>query len=493
MRAILARGSIYTTSLAFQLLSAAVSLPLATRVLPPREYGVVALGYLLLGVTTSVATGGLHLVLGRSYFAEADGPAAARRLITGALIVALVVGAVLVASAPLWIHAFGGVRHRFALVLAILTTMPNAVAAVCGAFFRAADRAARFVTLQLLAGVGGTFAGIFVVALDRGSGATGYWLGNFAAMCAATLLAAIWIRPWLGGVIRARELLSGLRVGLPLVPQGLAALVLALGDRIVIQAREGSAPVGRYQVAYTMGSIALALVTALSMTLPPIIFGAAEHRRWGTLRTTLRAVRMLTAPLAVVLALAGPVLLHAFTPGSYHGKDLAGVVAFVAASALPWAIYGFMTYPLLWRKQTMVIAWTTIVAAVFNVVLVYLLLPYFALPGAASATFAAYWLLAWLLMRASRVTVRVPVTLAECLTWAVAGALVTFGGMAPISGNWLLLRALLTIVALATALPLAKRLIRREDAAQAGSTTTPPQAASVLREIDQTGTAPVTK
>jgi O-antigen/teichoic acid export membrane protein len=462
VRALLARGSIYTMSFAIQLLSAAVSLPLATRVLSTQDYGVVALGYVLLGITTSAGTAGLHLVLGRSYFAEGEGPDAARRLITGAAVVSLGLGMVLAGSAPIWIGALGGVPHRFALVLAIATMIPNCVAATSATFFRAADQAARFVTIQLVAGVGGTFLGIAVVAVHRETGASGYWLGNLIAMTAAALLASAWIRPWKAGPIGAGELRSALRIGLPLVPQGVAGLVLALGDRLVIQARDGSASVGRYQVAYTMGSIALALVTALSMTLPPIIFGTDEQRRWPALASTLRAVRTLTAPLTAGLALGGPVLLRMFTPASYHSGGLPAVVSLVAASALPWAIYGFLTYPLLWHKHTKVIASTTVAAAGVNILLVYLLLPGFGLPGAASATLLAYWLLAWLLMRATRADVRVPATPSECRVWAVAAGMALIGAVAPVTGDWILARAALTVVSVGAALVLARRLVDSE-------------------------------
>lgn len=462
VRALLGRGSIYTASLAIQLVSATVSLPLVTRLLSTREYGIVALGYVVLGLTSGAGTAGLHLVIGRSYFAEADGRQAARRLVSGAFGIAVAVGLIVTATSHWWIAAFGHVAQPRALMLAGATTVPCAVVAVCGSFLRAEDRAARFVALQLVSGIGGTFAGIAAVAIDRSAGAVAYWVGVAAGMVVAALLGLAWIRPWLAGRVHWPEFSSALRIGLPLVPQGVAWLVLGLGDRWVIQTRLGSSPVGRYQVAYTMGGIGLAIVTALSTALPPIIFGAADDGRWRALQSTLRTVRTLTAPIAVALAAGGPVVLHAVTPRSYNTVDVSGVVAALAASALPWAIYGFMSYALIWSKKTGVIAWATGLAAAVNLPLVWLLLPPLGLDGAAIATLAAYWLLAWLMLRAARPIVQVRTTVSEWSIWGVASALIVLGALAPVAEGWLAVRIALTIGALAAGLLLVRRLVRDE-------------------------------
>jgi O-antigen/teichoic acid export membrane protein len=459
IRALMKRGSIYTFSTASQLLLSGLLLPILTRLMPAREYGVVALAILVGGLTGAIGNAGLPVALARTYFAEHDGPASARRLVLGAVVPSLVVVVIAEISSPLWMSLLGGVQPELAVQLGVLATVPSAVVAAGCSYLRCVDRSAGFVAITIVSNIGGTLIGIAAVAVDRGQGATAYMAGIVIGMGLGALLSLVLVVQHGDALPRWRDLQPALRVGTPLIPQGIAWLVLALGDRAVIQAMRGSGPVGRYQVAYTLGAVGLSLVTALCTALPPIIYGRSEAKQWDNLRVALATTTLLAAPVAAALALGGPLVLRLFVPASYRPAELTGVIAPVAASMLPWAIYGIRSGVLVWHTRTGLIAWGTIASAVANIVLVWLLLPRFGLAGAAIATLLAYWLLAWFMWYPTHREAPADWNTTGISAWVLASVLIVAGGVAPITGAWLALRLAATVTIGGAGIVVSRRLL----------------------------------
>lgn len=462
IRALLQRGSIYTFSAASQLLISALLLPVLTRVMSAAEYGIVALAILIGGLTGAIGAAGLPAAISRAYFAERAGQEVARRLVIGSVLPAVAVVFFAEITSPAWIAALGSVHEPLALRLGVLATVPTASVAACGAYLRCMDRAGAFVTVTLVSSVGGTLLGIAGVAVDRAQGATSYTLGMLIGMTLAAVVGMKLISRQALHPPRWPELRAALRVGAPLIPQGIAWLVLALGDRAVIQALSGSRAVGRYQVAYTVGAVGLSLVTALYSALPPIIYGGREAGRWDNLDAVLNTTKLLAAPIAATLAVVGPVVLRLFVDSSYSPSGLAGVIAPVAASMLPWAIYGMRCNVLVWNKRTGVIAWSTIVSAVLNVALVWLLLPPFGLAGAASATLVAYWLLAGFMWKTTRREARASWDPIVVFAWLVGSALIVAGAVVPVHGIWVPIRLCVGAGSIVTAIVAIVKLVRGE-------------------------------
>ena len=69
---------------------------------------------------------------------------------------------------------------------------------------------------------------------------------------------------------------------------------LSAGDRVVIERFEGIEQVGRYQVAYLIGSLGILLLNALNSAWSPIIYGAGDDR-WSILRRTSGIVHEMAA------------------------------------------------------------------------------------------------------------------------------------------------------------------------------------------------------
>lgn len=410
VRRLLRQGSVYTFGSLLQLSAAAIAVPAITRLLDPAQYGLVALAFAFQAVLGTVVSFGLPAAITRRYFEGGGGAAAgredARRLIVSAAAIAAVATALVSVSVAFWGEAL--VQGQvLVLTLGVCLAFPAAVLGSAQALLQVDGRAWSFVAVALLGTLGAQACGVAALILVSREPEV-YLAGCLVAMLIAAGLASV-----LSGATHtrpaSRKLLSeALRLGGPTVPHLLGVFVIALGDRVVIQAVDGAASVGRYQLAYAIGALALTLLVAFQNAWLTATFGSGGSDRWPVLAQTTTLVVRLAALLAGALALAAPLGLFLLAPSSYDGSDLVPVTALIAAAALPFAVYLPQIQVLLWEKQTKPLLWIAPSAALINLGLVVALVPMFGLEGAAVATLVAIGIQAVLAARAASAVASVP-------------------------------------------------------------------------------------
>jgi O-antigen/teichoic acid export membrane protein len=198
----------------------------------------------------------------------------------------------------------------------------------------------------------------------------------------------------LAGALRSRPaerrtLEHAVRLGAPTVPHLLGVFIIALGDRVVIQMMEGSAAVGRYQIAYALGALPQTLLMGLQNAWLPITFGSNTEERWSTLAANTTVVVRLAGFLVAGVALVAPLGLSILAPPTYRPVDLAPVTAVIALAVLPWATYLPLVQLLIWQKRTALLMRISLSAAAINLLAAMLLVHLFGLIGAAAATLIA--------------------------------------------------------------------------------------------------------
>jgi O-antigen/teichoic acid export membrane protein len=268
-----------------------------------------------------------------------------------------------------------------------------------------------------------------------------YLIGVFIGTLAATIFGLSLAAPLVVDLRNVEAVVSALRVGLPTVPHNLAQFIIAAGDRVVIERLMGLGAVGRYQAAYSIGILGVALVSAISIAWAPMVYGAEPEGRWDLLAETADVLYRLAAIFTGVIAIGGPVVLLIAVPTSYDPKSLVVVSAVVAASTVPYVGVYANVNALLQRRKAGILAWTTPVTAAFNILLNLALVPLIGLTGSALATFLAYLLHAVILQWQTHRLIAIPWRYASLRRSAVlAGSAVVAGGLLPSSGMWLLFR-----------------------------------------------------
>jgi len=389
------RGLLYVVVWSFQLVAGTIVSPVLAHVMGPAEFGALASALALHQVLSVIALMGLDqaVVLQR---AEDGHDRSARALATVGIVIAAVVTTIVALTAHFWLGAVGLGDYPSLVFAVVLWTAPAAAVQVTLALLLAEDRLGPFALVSGLAAVGGQAGGLVLLLVVRNDAAT-YALGSVASQSVAMVIGIIVTRPPLRGLREWRIAWRGIRLGIPLALGALAYFVLNAGDRIIIQRMLGSEQVGRYQIAYVVGSVVILLLTFTSSAWTPrfaALRGQAE--RWALALHSRDELYRLLMPMIMGITLAAPVLLRIVAPASFEPESLTLVVLVVALSAFPVAASGATGRILITLRRGKTLGLIAGIAAVVNVILNLILVPIMGIVGAAGATLASYAILAFL-------------------------------------------------------------------------------------------------
>lgn len=441
---LLTRGSIYTVAIAFQLYAGLLVLPIITRNMDPTGYGELSIGLTVIQLLAHAAVLGIPAAITRFHF-SLGGPENTRRLVTASGLAALSIAMVAHFTGPLWTQIFADLDYGPSLTIAVWAVVPFALMQACQATLRSQDRPWAFISVAGLSTVLGHSIGLILVWLTP-FGAAGYLGGVAGGFALGAVLGTVVVRPTGLRFTDVPLLRKALQYGLPTVPHSVALFVLAAGDRIVVERSLGVGAVGRYEVAYLVGSIGLAILAAFNNAWAPMIYGAPESRRWAILEASSRDVLRIAAISAGGLAVLAPFGLLIAAPDSYDVGLSTPVSAIVALALIPYVVYLSSAHVIFHTGRTRVLAWATPVVACVNIVLNLVLIPIFGLAGAALATFVAYSIQAIAVRRAAQRVVRTSWDYAAISPQVSLGIGLAIGSaITPVSPSWLAARVLIAV------------------------------------------------
>ncbi|MFD0982578.1 lipopolysaccharide biosynthesis protein [Tropicimonas aquimaris] len=381
--------------LAANLIAASVPfllLPILTRLLDQAEYGQVAIFQAFVNVSLAVVGVNTVGAIKRNFFTFRNegevGEARYARFI-GATMVILVGSLILSFSLVLFLRSWltmGTGLGFVAMVLGLGVASASFLVSVRLADYQMRGQARNYGIMQIGMALTNLTVSLTIVWFFIRS-AEGRILGiTIASGFVGTLALISLLRNRLIAWTIDREVIKeALQFGLPLVPHALGVFFLASADRFFIKSYSGLEAVGVYFAAVQITFLLRLVNDAINKSFQPWAFdqlsmdGEKDRRVIGV----LYIVGLITFSLAGVLALAGP-----FLATSVLGEDYSHAGRLVPLLALGTAFHGVYLYLinfLLYEKKTSALASTTIVLGLFNLGLLYLLVPRFGIQGAAMA------------------------------------------------------------------------------------------------------------
>lgn len=455
VRRLLGRGSIYTIGMAVQAAGAWLTLPLVTRVLDPGEFGVVTACTVVVQIlSTLTALGAANPIL-RLWYLGDDGPVRARSMYLFAVLAGLVLSGLAFVTGPVWVRVFEDVGFGAPMRFAVACSALLGVVVVGQAIVRAREMAGVFVGITLLTTVVGPAVG---VALASAHGPAGYLAGLAVGYAAGGAVGLAVTRPTTAHLTSRPLVRETLAIGLPTIPHSISLYLISAADRIVIQHQRGLADVGRYQLAYVVGTVAITLVSALNNAWAPIVYGAADHERWEVLARTSAVLLTVGSLLGGCVALLAPVALDVVAGEGYRVDELTSVTAVLAVAIVPMLLYQSHVQVLFQRGRTGTLGWASPLAAAVNIGLTIVLVARWGLVGAAVATVVSYGVQAVVIRAAARRLETVPWRSRVAVqAWLTAGVLAGVGWALPTSAAGTALR----VVAAAAVLVVGALVVRR--------------------------------
>ncbi|SHI69379.1 Membrane protein involved in the export of O-antigen and teichoic acid [Geosporobacter subterraneus DSM 17957] len=259
-----------------------------------------------------------------------------------------------------------------------------------------AERMSRLYSLLTIGYSVLKLAVIYVMARALGFGADSiFWSGALLDVAVITAMAyKLQIWKYFDKDSFAPQLLRRFfSYGSPLIGVSITTWILSASDKYVIKIYRTSAEVGIYSISYSLVAAGFTLVnTSLMLGLYPIILKTwKEHGKKGTeelMGKILRYYLIMTIPAFVGLSvLALPALTVLSSPDYISGYT---VIPWVALGLLFQGLTEYVTKVWELQENTKTIFYLMIVAAIVNILLNIVMVPYYGFYAAAITTAASY-------------------------------------------------------------------------------------------------------
>lgn len=179
-----------------------------------------------------------------------------------------------------------------------------------------------------------------------------------------------------------------LKISIPSIFNTLSDLILMQCDRLMLTSMAGAEETAEYSVVYNVSSIIVAIYQAINGAWLPWFFRNMEDNKTEKIKKYQEYYMLIFTVFSCGMMTISPELIKIMSPESYW-KGIRYAAPIVMASYLIF-LYAFFSAYLLYKKKTVRIAINTIIAAVLNLVLNYVMIPRYQSTGAVGATVLSY-------------------------------------------------------------------------------------------------------
>jgi O-antigen/teichoic acid export membrane protein len=376
-------------------LIAFIAVPIFTRVLVPREYGVYSLIAGTVTIASSLTTIWLAVAIVRFYPEYENKGRLDEYYSTIYHYAPHLLAAVLLLVLPVVFFLAPLGRYKSAICLGIAIFPVFWVFRVSQAIFRARRLSKYYAIQAVLVDSGRYLLGAALVAW-MGLGVKGIFIGWLSMMVLVVFIQIAILSLW--KYFRwskyspelERELL---RFGIPLIAANILSMLLSVGDRYVIAAFKGTAQVGLYTVVYSLSlSLIVFLVSFVELATSPVVTrtyeNEGEEEAVAIIRTITRYFLVVLTPSVIAMWLLRIRVMSVITSAKYISA--ASVILPILLGVALGELAFLPSFAFFLKKRTRLQVWPVGVATASNIALNLFLVPFFGYKGSAWATLASY-------------------------------------------------------------------------------------------------------
>lgn len=180
----------------------------------------------------------------------------------------------------------------------------------------------------------------------------------------------------------------GLRISLPIIPHGLAQIILMQFDRIMINTVVGNSEAGLYSFAYTLYALVQITATSLDTVFSPWTFKRLRNNEQNDVIRIGTCFMLLVSGIVSTVMLLSPEIIILFGGEKYRNTFACVLpILFAGFFSMTYCIPSVIEY---YYEKTNYIAVGTMAAAILNIILNSLFIPKFGYVAAAYTTLFSY-------------------------------------------------------------------------------------------------------
>lgn len=281
--------------------------------------------------------------------------------------------------------------NRFANNLLVIYSFTSFVILVMNLKYTMDFQYKKFLVLSAIITIGSIILSILFISINM-------FDSTFLSRAFATVLVQFIVALFLcitkfknNFIFKKNYILYGLRISLPMIPNGLAQVLLSQCDRLMILNMINSEISGIYSFASTISSISRILLNSLENTWSAWCFGKINQNDNEVIIKRTNQYILFFNILSIVLIFLAPIFIIILATSEYYiGCQTAILLTLSNLFIFDYTILACYEY---YYKKNTLIAISTITCAVFNVVFNYFAISNFGFIGASWITLIAYILL----------------------------------------------------------------------------------------------------
>lgn len=410
-----------------------ISFPVWTRVLSKEDYGFFSLVVITIMMMSSFSKFGLqHAVLRYYPFKEKQGREELSSYYSTIVISSVLIGFLICFVIAISFNGINSVLGKqtlagFVLVAAVLG-LSNSVISVLLNFFRAAQNARLYTLVEVFKRYSNFILAVFFVLVLLW-GLKGIFIG-WIITDSVVLLFLFFV---LGSrynfrldfkLFSLKLLKEALAYGVPLIAFEISTVLLSIGDRYLIEYYMGEASVGTYSAGYNLSSyMAEFFSTPLRLAVIPMFLKLWEHSGEEETNRFISSLFKYYIMAGIVIIFGAVYLKDLIVPilASNKFRESSVIIPYILPPSIIYGAFFIYGAGFFIKKRTFELAWVTFFAAIVNLVLNIVLIPYYGLIGAAAATFIAYLLLSYLIFFYSMKHIRLNIPYLQLLKYIFLG------------------------------------------------------------------------
>lgn len=377
-------------------LSGIVLLPLITKTLGAHDYGIWAQFQVTVNLALGFVSLGLPYAMTRFLPAKTDRGEIQEDFYSVfclVFLVTLAVSIILIAAADSIAGAFfegAAVIVRVTGLIILVSSLDNVLLSLFRAFRQMKSYALFTVANQYVQ------IGVIAYLVLRGHGILAVILAVLAIKAIIFLILFCLIKSQIG---LRRPHFSGIRkylnFGVPTIPGGISAWIVASSDRYIIGLFLGASSVGVYSAGYGIGNLPFMLAGIFGFVLPPALSKLYDEGRIDEVKThlsySLKYILAVAIPFVFGAAMLAQPVLRLFSTAEIASQGYL-IVPLVALSTLFFAAYVPIALVLVLVEKTKTTGAIWVSCALVNLGLNLLVVPRWGILSAAVTTLIAYGL-----------------------------------------------------------------------------------------------------
>lgn len=252
---------------------------------------------------------------------------------------------------------------------------------------RISDKYKLLVTVSLIASLVQPIVGVIFVQLS-----TNKVDARIISMVLVELVCFGWC--FIYQVVRGKKVVSrkywgyALAFNIPLIPHYLSQTLLNSADRVMIERIVGAEEAGIYSLAYSISLLMTLFSNALLQTLNPWIYKQIKAERTKNISPIAYLSLIMIAVVNLLLIVIAPEIMSIFAPKEY--ADATWLIPPIAMSTYFMFSYSLFACFEFYFQKTRLIAITTFLSALLNIILNYVAINIFGYYAAAYTTLFCY-------------------------------------------------------------------------------------------------------